>query len=194
MATNRLEAVKGDVEPESAASEGSSPPVAARGGFKAWLPLITNVTLMPVLAYVMTVFVLPRMHSSSNRPLTSAVESSEKVAASLEEANGKNRFTAPLTGKILVNVAGTMGTRYLLANVTLVSATTDLKIPVDKNDAQLRDVAASVLANKTINDLEKPGARNLIRTELISAFNTVLGNGVVSEIYITEFAIRSDNS
>ena len=46
------------------------------------------------------------------------------------------------------------------------------------------------LANKTLADLEKPGARNLIRTELINGFNNVLGENSVQEIYITEFGIQ----
>ena len=55
---------------------------------------------------------------------------------------------------------------------------------------KLRDAAASSLSSKTINDLEKPGIRNLVRTELITIFNTILGKGMVSEIYLTEFAIQ----
>ena len=36
------------------------------------------------------------------------------------------------------------------------------------------------LSSKTLADLEKPGARNLIRTELINGFNNVLGDNSVS--------------
>lgn len=101
-----------------------------------------------------------------------------------------SKILAPLSAKIIVNVAGTMGTRYMVANITLVSTKGDLKDLVEKNDAQLRDVASSALASRSIVDLEKPGARNLIRTELVSVFNTILGEGVVQEIYLTEFAVQ----
>ena len=96
----------------------------------------------------------------------------------------------PLSAKVLVNVSGTAGTRYLLAQLTLVGTHAELKDSVEKSDAQLRDVASSVLSAKTIADLDKPGSRNLIRTELISAFNGVLGEGRVKEIYFTDFAIQ----
>jgi flagellar basal body-associated protein FliL len=39
-------------------------------------------------------------------------------------------------------------------------------------------------------DLEKPGVRNLIRAELISGFNNILGANMVQDIYLTEFAIQ----
>ena len=43
---------------------------------------------------------------------------------------------------------------------------------------------------KTIADLEKPGARNIIRSELLTVFNNALGGPVIQDIYITEQAIQ----
>jgi flagellar basal body-associated protein FliL len=57
-------------------------------------------------------------------------------------------------------------------------------------DAQLRDMACGTLSTKSLADLEKPDARNLIRNELITGFNTILGDSVVTDIYLTEFAIQ----
>jgi flagellar FliL protein len=51
-------------------------------------------------------------------------------------------------------------------------------------------MASGILNTKTIADLEKPGARNLIRGELLAGFNTIMGNSAVREIYFTEFAIQ----
>lgn len=96
----------------------------------------------------------------------------------------------PLSGKILVNVAGSAGTRFLQANISLVSPKSNLKDLVEKFDAQLRDAASSALSTKTISDLEKTGARNLIKAELLGQFNIILGNGTVTDVYLTEFAIQ----
>jgi flagellar FliL protein len=156
------------------------------------------------MAYVMTVFVLLPKMNSANVSAQARTESAEQGEAGHGEAakeehgsggggkhgGGGGKTTVPLSGKVLVNVSGTAGTRFLLASLTLVGNSAELKEAVEKSDPQLRDVAASVLATKTINDLDKPGSRNLIRTELISAFNGVLGEGRVKEIYFTEFAIQ----
>lgn len=175
---------------------------------KAMLPLILNVVLMPVMAYVMTVFVLlPKINSGgiTAHAKAEAGEAGHGEASSdghgepaKDEAGGGGKhggatggkISVPLSTKVLVNVSGTAGTRYLLAQLTLVGTHAELKDSVEKSDAQLRDVASSVLATKTIADLDKPGSRNLIRTELISAFNGVLGEGRVKEIYFTDFAIQ----
>jgi flagellar protein FliL len=187
-----------DKKSEAKPAEGAAkaPEAAsASGGIKAFIPLITNIVLMPVIAYVMTVYVLlPKTNSGSVTAHAKTNAGGEGHGDAKGESGGghgdKEKINVPLSAKVLVNVSGTAGTRYLLANVMLVGASPELKEAVDKNDAQLRDVAASVLANKTIADLDKPGARNLIRTELVSAFNGVLGQGKVKEIFFTEFAIQ----
>jgi len=178
---------------------------AAGGGMKAMLPLILNIVLMPVIAYVMTVFVLLPKINSAGVAAHAKTEGGDAVAESgghgepaKEEKGGGGKHgggaggktSVPLSAKVLVNVSGTAGTRYLLAQLTLVGTHAELKDSVEKSDAQLRDVASSVLSAKTIADLDKPGSRNLIRTELISAFNGVLGEGRVKEIYFTDFAIQ----
>ena len=91
---------------------------------------------------------------------------------------------------MIVNVAGTAGTRYLMSSITIVGTHADLKAVVEENKDQLLDLANSALASKTISDLEKPGSRNQLRSELMSIFNNALGGTIVQEIYFTEFAIQ----
>jgi flagellar FliL protein len=83
-----------------------------------------------------------------------------------------------------------MGTRYLMTSVTLVGGSADFKTKIDENKDQLMDLATGALSSKTISDLEKPGARNVIRSELLTVFNNALGGSLVQEIYITELAIQ----
>lgn len=96
----------------------------------------------------------------------------------------------PLSSKILVNVSGTMGSRFLQANISLVGSKKNLSSLVEEFDAQLRDAASSVLAAKTLADLEKTGSRNLIKAELVGAFNHVLGQGSVTDVFLTDFAVQ----
>lgn len=110
--------------------------------------------------------------------------------AAAPAAGGKGREQAPLN-KLMVNVAGTSASRILMANLIIVGNASDFKNTVKKHEAQLRDTACGILGTKTIQDLvEKPGARNVIRSELITAFNHVLSGSPVQEIYFTDFAIQ----
>ena len=174
--------------PDDAATPAETPAPAPKtgGGFKAWLPLIITILLMPARAYATTVFVLlPRIQTGLGMTAPAAPSGAKPKA----NAPGAKKFTVALS-KLLVNVAGTMGSRYLLVSISLVSTDPAFQQKMTDNDAPLRDAASGVLAAKTLADLEKPDERNLIRTELLTGFNNILGSDEVSELYLTEFAIQ----
>jgi len=187
MAANRIESA---TKPEEAAAPAAGEEAAAApasGGFKSWLPLLITIVTMPLIAYGMTEFVLlPRLKKGLG------ISSGPAVTAQAKESKASpedKRESVPMN-KLLVNVSGTLGARYLLVSLAVSGSDADFKAKMAAHDPQLRDFACGVLAAKTIADLEKPGARNTIRTELMSGFNNILGNSLVQEIYLTEFAIQ----
>jgi flagellar FliL protein len=188
-----------EIPPAAEPSAAPAPP-AKTDTWKAWLPLGVALLVMPALAYAVTNFILiPRLqHALTN---AGAAPAEAPKAASAEggggEGGGEGKpALAPgqkqnvTLNKLLVNVAGTMGSRYLLASLVLAGSASDLPNRVAQNEPQLRDMASGLLSTKTIAELEKPGARNVIRGELLAGFNSILGNSAVQEIYFTEFAIQ----
>src|SRR5580704_14352505 len=184
--------------PEGGETTEAKVPSPSAGGLKPWLPLIIAVVTMPLLAFATTRFlILPTMVHALNAANSGAAPdtASSSAAASTSTSTsdtGKptsTKVTVPMN-KLLVNVAGTMGTRYLMTSVTLVGNTPDFKDRIENNKDQLMDLATGALCSKTIADLEKPGARNVIRSELMTVLNNALGGPVIQEIYITELAIQ----
>lgn len=183
-------------EGKPGAEEASAAPKASAGGggLKAWLPLLANLVLMPVMGYLTVNYFLVPKHP--NAAATTEAASSEKTSKA--EGEGKagaggvkgERVVVPLGAKVIVNVQNTQGTRYLLANIALEGSSAGFKEIVEKNDAELRDAANSVLQGKTITDIDKPGAKNLIRAELLAVFNNILGQGVIKQVFLTEFAMQ----
>ncbi len=171
-------------------AEAAAPAPTAKtgGGFKAWLPLIVTMLLMPALAFGVAQFViLPQLQKGLG---IKAVAHSEGGSTSTKKDAAETKDEAVVMNKLLVNVADTMGARYLLVSLSVVGSSADFKAKMTDRDAQLRDMACGALATKTLADLEKPGERNLIRTELLTGFNGILGDSVVKNIYLTEFAIQ----
>jgi flagellar protein FliL len=186
---NRTEVNGGAEEAAEASPAAENSAAKSSGGFKAWLPLIIMALLMPALAYAMTAFIIVPKLQKGLGGSTAPAPVAEAVAKTKKETPGTKKESVPIN-KLLVNVAGTMGARYLLVSLSVVGSGSDFKTQVESHDAQLRDMAQSALATKTLADLEKPGARNMIRNELISGFNNILGDGAVEEIYFPEFAIQ----
>lgn len=187
MAANSKEPTPG---PEEIPSPSPAPASASGGGFKAWLPLILSVALMPALAFAMTKFVLiPQLRNGLVAKAATPGDHGDKSKTKKDSPDAKRETV--IMNKLLVNVSGTMGARYLLVSLSIAgTGGEEFKKKMEEHDAQLKDKATSALSTKTIADLEKPNARNLIRTELITGFNNILGDSSVQEIYFTEFAIQ----
>jgi len=177
-----------DIKAEEKAEGAAPPPAAKSGGIGAWLPLMITIVLMPALAFGVAQYViLPQLQKGLG--IKTDTSSGSGGGESRKESSGAKQETV-LMNKMLVNVAGTMGARYLLVSVSVAGSASDFKDKMTEHDAQLRDMACGALATKTLADLEKPGARNLIRSELITGFNNILGDNMVQDIYFTEFAIQ----
>ena len=174
---------------QKASDEEASPPAGVpAGGFKAWLPLIVTILFMPVLAFGVAQFViLPQLQKNLG---VKGGSSNAAVSGKSKKESAGAKQESVVINKLLVNVSGTMGARYLLFSLAVAGSSKDFKEKMQEHDAQLRDMACSALAAKTLADLEKPGARNLIRSELITGFNNILGDSMVQDIYLTEFAIQ----
>lgn len=204
-----------DAKSDASKAADAKAAAAGSGGIKGMLPLIITVVLMPVLAFVMTKFViLPKIQQAIIAGAT-VTESEEGEPGAADEAvevqptddshekpagsDGKEAVAKPVAKgakatytlqKLIVNMRGSLGTRYLMSSYTLVGKGEEFKTLCQRNDEQIRDVAMGILSSKSIQDLEKPDHRNMIRTELMSTINTTLGKPAVQEIYITEFAIQ----
>ena len=190
---------------------------ASSGGIKAMLPLILNIVLLPVMAFAMTQYVLlPRLNSAvaASVPVDGGHENDTansgdashgdkqsspshspapgKGAAPSEGGGhgGSTDTTEMLPDPVTVNVAGTMGSRLLMAKIGIRGNNPKLKEIVLARGPDLRDAASSLLYTKTLMDIERQGARITIKAELKNAFLRVLGPGVFTEVVMPDLAIQ----
>jgi flagellar FliL protein len=175
--------------PEPAASTAAS---AAGGGLKAWFPALAAIVLAPVATWATAEFVLvPRLQKKLALPPAAALAEMPTI-----ETTKDGKPKAPPTyefSNVVVNLAGTMGTRYLKATIIVVgdpSGKVDLKKAFEDNRTKLMDTTLTVLSSLTLADLEEPGARNIIREKLVSAYNQVLNRRVAEQVYFSDFVVQ----
>ena len=94
------EAAKTDAK---SATASAAPAAAPAGGIKALLPLILAVVLMPVLAYVMTMFVLlPKLQKATGgAPPTEHAEAAAETGHGKAEPEGLTLITNPSRSPLL---------------------------------------------------------------------------------------------
>ena len=104
-----------------------------------------------------------------------------------ESTNGKFSFDFE---NVVVNLSGSLGTKYLKTSFTLYSANANLKKLMEENKKQLMDVAINVLSSRSMADLEAPGAKNVVRNDLMANFNEALHSDLIDQIFYTEFVVQ----
>ncbi len=198
---------------ETPAADGAAAAAPAKAP-SPWMPIIAVVVLMPAISFAATQFlILPRLKSvlAESKPAGAAGKEGEHGAKAAEhggksgehggkggEHGGKDgkggegengKFACDFEG-VVVNLSGSLGTKYLKTSFTFNSSNANLKKIVEENKKQMLDVAINVLSSRSLADLEAPGSKNVIRNDLMAHFNEALHSDLIEQIFFTEFVIQ----
>lgn len=174
---------------------------SAGGGLRAWMPVAIALLGAPVATWATVEFVLlPRLQKKvAATPIVAepaTVEAASRPAGGGGKSSGKDGKGGAMPAayefqNVVVNLAGTMGTRYLKTSFIVTAATgTDIKSIFDGVKPRLTDVTLNVLSSLTLADLEEPGAKNIIREKLVSAYNQAIGRKVADQVYFSDFVVQ----
>jgi len=181
---------KGAPAPDKAPAEAAAP--AASGSKMPLFAAIGAIVLAPVLSFAVAQFVLlPRLVKQLASPdAAPAVAAAAPAPAKEGDKKGK---AAPPTYEftnVTVNLAGTMGTRYLKASFIVTGSDAGLAALFETNKAKLTDVTLNVLSSLTLADLEEPGSKNVLREKLVGAYNDIFGRKVAEQVYFSDFVVQ----
>jgi len=185
MSSAKTEAVPA---PAPAAAAAAAP----KAGFGAWLPALVVVLVAPAASWAVTEFaLLPRLQQKLLQPLPAG--GAPVPAAAPAKVEGKGGPVTPPTyefSNMVVNLAGTMGTRYLKTTFMITGSDPNLHAEFEENKAKMTDVTLNVLSSLTLADLEEPGSKNVLREKLVSAYNQAFGHRVAEQVYFSEFVVQ----
>lgn len=197
-------------ESPAAASSDASAAAATPGGkppskLGALLPVILVVVLAPAVSWAVAQFVLlPQLKAELAKALPAAEGSAPSAGgppapapAKPEKAHGGGKKGEPAAAEasytfenVVVNLAGTMGTRYLKTTFMVTGSDPQLRAEFEANRPRLIDVSLNVLSSLTLADLDEPGAKNILRAKLRDAYNQALGRKLAEEIYFSDFVVQ----
>ncbi len=189
---------KGASDKAPPAEKGAAPAAAAGPGKLGLFAAIGAVVLAPALSLGVAQFVLlPKLEKKLALPAApgaaAAAEPEAPAAEAPAKAEGKGGKAAPPTFEftnVVVNLAGTMGTRYLKTSFIVTGPEAGLPALFEGKKAQLTDVTLNVLSALTLADLEEPGSKNVLREKLVGAYNETLGRKVADQVYFSDFVVQ----
>ncbi|MDI1247700.1 MAG: flagellar basal body-associated FliL family protein [Lacunisphaera sp.] len=190
-----------DKDKPAADGAATAAPTAKGSALKAWLPALVILVLAPAGSFALAEFVLlPRLQAKLAAPAaTAAAEDAEAPAAESAhsgEKKGHGEKEGAAAGNyefanVVVNLAGTMGTRYLKTSFVVTGVkNVSTKGLFEADKAKLTDITLNVLSSLSLADLEEPGSKNVLREKLVAAYNQALGKRVVEQVYFSDFVIQ----
>jgi flagellar FliL protein len=120
-----------------------------------------------------------------------AASSVEAPAPNDGKHKGKEGEKVPLykIDNIIVNPAGSQGARFLMVSLAIEAPDARALDRLREREAQVRDVVTSVLERQTLEMLTRLGARERMKSELISAVAPIAGVRAL-DIYLPQFVIQ----
>ena len=188
--------------PQAAAQ---APSAEARpSAIKSLMPVILVVVLAPVVSWAVAQFViLPQFEKKLSKivataPAAEAGAAAEPAAAATEGGGESHEGKKGAAGaansyefaNVIVNLSGTMGTRYLKTTFKVIGKDNTLRATFESNKDKLLDVTLNVLSSLSLADLEEVGAKNIIREKLINSYNQALGKKTAEQVYFTDFVVQ----
>ncbi|HTX99584.1 MAG TPA: flagellar basal body-associated FliL family protein [Bacteroidota bacterium] len=118
-------------------------------------------------------------------------ESSKEAEASDEKEGGEGAGSHMYVVKdLIVNPAGTNGTRFLLITVGFETSTVEAAKEMERKEIQVRDALNSVLTTKGLDELANVAQREQLRGEILGKASEIIKSGTVSNVYFSKFIIQ----
>lgn len=146
-----------------------------------------------VLFFLATKFFGPS--SQTQHPATSG---SEREAESKEPSNEGGREGAKegaeqsifVVKDLIVNPAGTNGSRFLLLTVGFETSTPEGAKELEKREIQVRDALNTILTAKALDELSGNDRREALRGEIQAKVGELLKGGAITNVYFSKFIIQ----
>lgn len=93
-------------------------------------------------------------------------------------------------GNLIINPAGSMGTRFLMVTVGIAASEPKTLEHLREQEIPARDAIGALLEAQPLDSLTAPGARELLRNRLAKVLTPLAGPGAQIQIYLPQFVIQ----
>ena len=165
----------------------AAPAPAAKEGFTMKKILMFGVPIILVqvvlIYFIITKFMAPSV-AQGGQP-TAAAEHDDKKGE-----GGEQTTQIVVIKDVIVNPAGTNGSRLLVTTVGFEVPTAEAKTELEQKEVQTRDVLVTILTGKRLEELTAPEQRETLREEISQRVSKLLRNGKLKNVYISKFIIQ----
>jgi len=173
-------------------------------GMKAKLPMIAMIAVgLAIGGGTGAAFIGPMMAKKMGKsaPATTEAAAADGADASHDAAPAEGDHAAPegekggeatvhLIENLVLNPAGSGGSRFLLLTVAIEAGSATVATDMTTRDAELRDIILSSLGLKTVDQLTDMSVRDSIKAEVQTAISARFGKKSVKRLYFPQFVVQ----
>ncbi len=163
--------------------------VAAKAGLPMKKMIIIGIPVF--LVQLVLIFFVIKMFIAPSGSADAGHEEATKPAETSAGGHGEGAAQSLFVVKdLIVNPAGTNGTRFLLTTVGFEVSGPEAHKELEAREVQVRDVLNTVLTSKGLDELVDVQQREALRTEIAEKINALLKHGSLSSVYFSKFIIQ----
>ncbi len=154
-------------------------------------------SLPPIVLYVVIAVVMVGVGVTVGTKFMGGAKADDTVAVSEEQAGTdkkEHKEDAPtelfMVNDLVVNPAGTEGTRFLSASIGLETYSKETLDLMEKREPLVRDALITILGSKTIDQLSDPKQKEIIRFQIKKRTEQLLHVDDLSAVYFTQFILQ----
>ncbi len=187
------------IEDDKTVVEGGQQPAAAAAGGakkKSNLLMFAGIGLGAVIVGVaLALFVIKPMMADSGGGAdeTAQVEKSDQKDDSRKKSSkghGANQTFIHEISNIVVNPAGTGGSRFLSASFGFELGSAELEKEFSDREPVIRDALITILSSKTVQQLTDPKEKEIVRYQIKKRLSQLVGSENIDGVYFTDFVLQ----
>ncbi len=165
---------------------------AAKAPNKLVLPLVIAVmTVVGALAGVLVVGpMVVESRSAVSEGLDPELGDSGAHATAGETAGGGEKGPMFKIDNLIVNPAGSQGTRFLMVSVAVETPDAKMEALLRSREPQIRDVVIAMLERQTMEQLASAGIRDTLKHQLSDTISSLAGSRARLRVFLPQFVIQ----
>lgn len=157
---------------------------------KSKLPLIIAVVVALLAGGGGGVFLGGKLLAEKPAPSRAASHAEDAETVDEEEAEHEPAPAAYTMDNLVLNPAGTQGTRFLMVTLALAPRNEEALEAMKTRDPELRDVVLRLLATKTVAELADVAARDSLKLQIQEVLAGALPKNTLRKVYLPQFVIQ----
>lgn len=150
-----------------------------------------KIVLIGLFSFLITVVIAGTFLLITYKNVGGITNNNQTVVENKKSKSVEMGPIVPISPEIIVNLYSEDGSeRYLKVNLTFEVNDNKAQEELTKRIPQVRDMLINILSSKTKEKIDQKEGKELIRREIISAINSLMNKGQVTNVFFQDFVIQ----